>query len=600
MRKFCLALVGLLVCGLAVAAPPQVVSVRPALSREMWARRFRNSDWSVPAAEAKLYEKFELQVDLRTTFTNPFDPDQVDLSAEFTAPSGKVYNIWGFYNPSWGAEWMLRFSPTEVGTWKYVVKVRDQEGQAESQPGEFRCVPSDHPGFVTIASNRRYLTFSNGTSFYGVGMWYNDGFGSYGQGTISEKNLDELRDAGANFISFFSSPLETRGTGLGRYDPARVGRLDEVFQWCEDRDMYISWNLVFHAFISEAVWGAGNTQYLTSPYRSITSAKDFFGSDEAWKYQEKLYRYVIARWGYSRALYLWLVVDEINGTEGWTEGDHAVAEAWCRKMRDFFHAHDPYGRPTAGTQSGGIDQWWADGYKIFDIAAREIYEAQGHPMPPGGKPDLVNHNPLRYSYLNYAKQTQALWRDFDKPAIIAETGWDLTYYEPGMPGYLATYHNALWATLVNGTCASPFWWAYSGYINPSVVTPQMGNLARFVRDIDFAGADWRPIQVEMSSGDGWAMQSDALTFGWVANPTSGVAQESFTVGGLEDGSYEVHLYRTWRGQYIDPIEVTAAHGKVTVSIPELTVQEDHGQNIGDDIAFKITKPGTYHTSRRNR
>ena len=57
-------------------------------------------------------------------------------------------------------------------------------------------------------------------------------------------------------------------------------------------------------------------------------------------------------------------------------------------MNDFFHAHDPYGRPTTGTQSGGIDQWWPEGYRIFDIAAREIYEAQGHPMPPGGKPDL--------------------------------------------------------------------------------------------------------------------------------------------------------------------------------------------------------------------
>jgi len=90
----------------------------------------------------------------------------------------------------------------------------------------------------------------------------------------------------------------------------------------------------------------------------VTEAADFFKSDEAWKWQEMLYRYIIARWGYSRALMLWFVVDEINGTEGWGKGDHAVAEQWCRKVHQFLHEHDPYGRPTpahraAESRNGG-------------------------------------------------------------------------------------------------------------------------------------------------------------------------------------------------------------------------------------------------------
>jgi len=40
-----------------------------------------------------LYEKLELHVDLKATYTNPFDPDQIDLWAEFTAPSGKPWRI---------------------------------------------------------------------------------------------------------------------------------------------------------------------------------------------------------------------------------------------------------------------------------------------------------------------------------------------------------------------------------------------------------------------------------------------------------------------------------------------------------------------------
>ena len=576
-------------CVPSLAAPPVFNYVGPTLTREQWLERFRtpgrNRGQQTP--EIGLYEKFELNVDLRATFSNPFDPEEVDLWAEFTAPSGKVYKIWGFYSPGrFGAVWMVRFTPTEIGLWKYQLHVRDREGAADSRPGEFRCVPSPHHGFVTIAPNKRYLRYSDGTSFYGVGMWYNDNYGGAGQGYISEANLDDLKNRGANFISFFHEPLETMATGLGRYDLDRCGRLDEVFRWCEDRDLAISWDLVFHTHLSETVWEP--TLYRVNPYRSITSAKDFYGSDEAWKYQQKLYRYVIARWGYSRALYLWFVIDEINGTDGWVHGEHQVAEDWCRKMNDFFHAHDPYGRPTTGTQSGGFDNWWPEGYRIFDVAGREIYEAQGHPMPPGGKPDLIHHHPLRYSYQNYATQTQNLWRGFDKPAIIAESGWDHTYYEPGTPGYLATYHNALWVSLANGACATPFWWSFSPRVNDSVLTSQLNALARFVGEIDFAGTEWTPIEVAMSTGGGWAMKSDDLIYGWVVNPTSGVAKESFTIAGLTDGDYEVRLYRTWAGRYLKPASVTAAEGRLTVVIPELLPQEGHANNIGDDVAFKIS------------
>lgn len=66
-----------------------------------------------------------------------------------------------------------------------------------------------------------------------------------------------------------------------------------------------------------AVWGGGNARYRNNPYSLISGAAGFFGNEKTWQYQEKLYRYIIARWGYSRALFLWFIVDEINGTEGW-------------------------------------------------------------------------------------------------------------------------------------------------------------------------------------------------------------------------------------------------------------------------------------------
>jgi hypothetical protein len=586
----------LLLAGSLHAAPPRVTSVRQAPPPEV-VQQMRLGLIQPPAPGERpptypvaRYEKLELRIGLEATFRNPYDPEEVDLWAEFTSPSGKLWKIWGFYNPSnWNALWMVRFSPSENGRWRYVVKVRDREGTAASKPAEVTVVESRHHGFVGIAENHRYLRFSDGTPFYGVGLWYNDNYEQYNNGVITEEGLDALRQHGANFISFYSGPLETLGTGLGRYDENRAGRLDQIFEWCEKRDIQISWNIWFHSYYSESIWGGGNARYANNPYRAVTAAEDFFKSADAWNYTEKVYRYMLARWGYSRALFLWFVVDEINGTEAWMNGGSDAGEVWCRKVHDWLKASDPYGRPTTGTQSGGIKQWWPAGYQIFDIAAREIYEAQGHPFPQSGKPDPASENPLRISYLNYAKQTQDLWSGFVKPAIVGECGYDHTFYEPGMPGYLAMYHNALWAGLANGLAATPFWWSNGPYTGDSVLTRTMLYFSQFVRDIDFTRGPWKPVKLEVSGGDGWALVSDGRTFGWVVNPLNGVANETFRVPGLDDGRYEVRLYRTWRGQYLDPISANTTGGVVTVKIPELRPNGGRAQQTGDDIAFKITR-----------
>ncbi len=585
---------GLLLAGfppLLLGAPPEILAVRPSPPPEI-VRQIRLGLF-VPPQEPRpvkvgCFEKLELQIDLRAGFQNPYDPDDLDLWAEFQAPSGKTWKIWGFYNPSsWSALWMIRFTPVESGAWRYVVKVRDRQGTAESKPAEFSVSETSRRGFLRIAPNRRYLQYQDGSPFYGVGLWYNDGYELFQRGSIDEEGLDLLAQRGANFISFFPSPLETMGTGLGRYDENRAGRLDQIFEWCEKRDLHISWNLWFHSYISEAVWGGGNARYRNNPYRLLTPAEGFFASDEAWKYEQKLHRYIVARWGYSPSLFLWFVIDEINGTEGWLKGGTDQAERWCRQVHDWFKAHDPYGRPTTGTRSGGIKEWWPEGYRIFDIAAREIYEAQGHPIPESGKPDPVGAHPLRFSYLNYARQTQDLWKGFFKPAIIGECGWDHTYYEPGMPGYMAMYHNALWVGLANGLSMTPFWWAYGPYLNDSILTRSMLYFSRFVREIDFGNGEWKPLELRVSHGDGWAMQSAVRTFGWVVHPLNGVANETVTVPGLADGKYQVLLYRTTRGEYLAPLPAASEGGELRFTIPELKTTGGRAQHIGNDVAFHI-------------
>jgi hypothetical protein len=401
-----------------------------------------------------------------------------------------------------------------------------------------------------------------------------------------KEELDNLKALGVNFIGTFITPLETWGTGVGRYDQNIAGRLDELLQMLEERDMLLSLNLWFHSYLSETVWGGGNVRWYVNPYKQITEAKDFYSSDAAWKYQEKLYRYFIARWGYSRSLALWFIVDEINGTDGWVKGDSLAASEWGRKVHNYLKTNDPYNRPTTGTRSGGIKEFWHEGYQTFDIAAREIYEAQGFPINNTSSIDSAAVNPLTSSYRNYASENQKLWHGYGKPVINGETGWAHTFYEPSMPGYLAMYHNALWVTLSTGSAMTPFWWAHSRFLNDNIVNSQITSIRRFTDRIHFSKlTDIAPAQVKCLRGDAYAMKSNEVVFGWVVNSDSDVAGEKITVSSIKNGKYKLMIFHTWRGVFLEENEVTVTNGTISFGPPYMRITGSQANYIGQDLAF---------------
>ncbi len=537
-----------------------------------------------------VYEKMEISFNVRANFVNPFDPDDIDITATFTSPQGKTWNIHGFYSYTFGTLWKVRFSPDEAGRWNYSISIRDKGGEGITDVRSFVAIKSAGKGPVRVAPNKRYLSYANGSDFYGVGLWYNDGYTVFNHGFVKAEELDNLKSLGVNFISTFITPLETWGSGLGRYDQNICGRLDELLDMCEERDMLLSLNLWFHSYLSETIWGGGNIRWYTNPYQQVTAAKDFFRSEPAWKFQEKLYRYFIARWSYSPSLAIWFIVDEVNGTDGWASGDSLAASRWGQKVHDYFKNNDPYNHPTTGTRSGGITEFWHEGYQAFDMAAREIYEAQGFQINTTSTTDSVTVNPLTSSYSNYAQEIRKLWNGYQKPVIIGETGWDHTFYEPNMPGYLAQYHNALWVALTTGCAMTPFWWAHSRFVNDNVLTSQITNIRRFTDRIPFARlTDVMPAKVSSARGDAFAMKGSDRVFGWVVNAKSDVAGDRITVSGVPDGKYMLRIFHTWRGQFIEEKEVTCARGTLSFGVPYMRITGSHARYIGQDVAFILER-----------
>lgn len=539
-----------------------------------------------------IYEKWELSMDIKAEYVNPFNAEDISITAHFISPSGIPWKIHGFYNyNNWQSLWNLRFSPNETGKWSYQLYIKDKNGVHDSVRNSFIVKPSIHKGPIQIAPNRRFLQYANGTSFYGTGMWYNDNYAAYNKGQITAAVLDEMKNLNMNFISTFIAPLETQGSGLGRYDQAAAGRIDEILSMLEERDMQLSLNIWFHAYLSETVWPGGNKRWNTNPYKQITAANDFYRSEEAWKYQEQLYRYMIARYSHSRAMMLWFVIDEVNGTDGWVSGDSLQAAEWGKKVHTYFKTNDPYQHLTTGTRSGGINEYWHEGYQVFDLPNREIYEAQGFPILRDGKIDQGDEHPLMLSYLNYAGQVTKLWDNYKKPAIIGETGWDHTFYEPSMPGYQAMYHNALWVSLANGTAMTPFWWAYSGYLNDNIFTNQNKSIARFVNEIPWAKLTGLTRIKNITGGKhAFAIESNQLIYGWIANPESDVTNAEIKITpGKPYTKYKLKLFHTWRGQFLPDTEISSINGTITFTIPTLKIEGGQSKYIGQDVAFILER-----------
>jgi hypothetical protein len=180
---------------------------------------------------------------------NPFDPDELEIRVEFTAPSGKRSEIGAFWYrefrppaavlangpPSWRA----RFTPTEVGSWTAVARIPARG--LETEPVTFQVTTSANPGFIRVhPQNPRYVAFDDGTFFYPIGL--NMGWWSGAGTALGDYNkwMTLFASNGGNTIRVWmvdwSFGIEWDDTHLGDYT-RRLGKawlLDQIFRMAEE------------------------------------------------------------------------------------------------------------------------------------------------------------------------------------------------------------------------------------------------------------------------------------------------------------------------------------------------------------------------------
>jgi len=287
------------------------------------------------------YEKFEITFDVMKTYKNPFDPREVDIECTFVAPSGAVTVVPAFYYqnyirsvearierliPLGRSQWKIRFAPAEVGTYRYFIDLEDG-AHVRTAARSFEAVPSSNPGFVRISkADHNYFEFDNGQFFYpighnicasfdvrnaeqlGINLLFDEGTAAYDRylsGMVrGHETLGRIWMACWAFAIEWSRAYNDYYRGLGRYSMQNGWRLDYILDFAERNGIYLMITFDSHGHWETSV----ESNWDTSPYNIVNGGildrpVELFYNPEAQRLYEQRVRYIMARWGYSPAVF---------------------------------------------------------------------------------------------------------------------------------------------------------------------------------------------------------------------------------------------------------------------------------------------------------
>ena len=520
------------------------------------------------------YESLEMSVELSAEYDNPFDAREVQLNGIFTAPDDTTMDVPGFWDGEAG--WLLRFTPSQEGEWQYALTVQDGNGSSEAMSGTFNVTTSELHGWLLPGNqvnpdySGHYLVHHDGTPFYGVG--YCEALNILIDGFDAEDGVrlfDNMQESNENFVVWW--PLYTNspiGRSYDNYMQSNLDLIDLVVADAQSEGIFLIFTVWDHPELRDDTHAWDTGRWENNGFKNLGSLESFFVSEEAWAWQENLYRYMIARWGYSPAIGMWQTVSEINGTNAYEETD-----AWHSRVNDYFVANDPYRHPTTASMAGDVD--WEAGHLAMDAPQVHVYALD----------DAVA------AAATIAGWTETMWQRAEKPNWVGEfgVGGDQLYPE--------LFHNSIWAALAAGAAMTPAEWNSGGFWGRPTeeMDADMVRLATFVSDMPLAA--WDPNALEINSSNpqvrAWGVAGEMGGLFWVQDfslegqPVAEVRAVELIHGdvvveieGLDAGSYTILPFDTWQGLYLDGIAlICEADQPCSLTLPVFEA----------DMAFKILR-----------
>jgi len=564
--------------------------------------------------EVARYGAIELTLDLRATCDNPFDPEDIDVHAEFTSPAGKAVRVNGFLfqpfarrlqdgaeriEPAGEPVWKLRFTPDSTGNWSGKITAKDRTRSTSQAIPAFEVKDSPSPGFVRRGKSNPFgFAWENGKPFFPVGenMCWGGRRGSFDY----DAWLPELSKAGGDYLRIWmcswncalewsQDPKGDRRSGnyhgVGVYSLDNAWKLDTILDAAERNGISVMLCLgTYGEFKDGGYFNEG--QWKANPYNQANGGPcgkpgDFWTNPTARKLYRQRLRYLAARYAHRTNLQSWEFWNESEAPAAWVK-----EMAACLKGTGDLHlpAADPY-QHLVTTTYGNAEVW----------EIPEIDFTQTHSYGTGNIPDHATE-------IHREAQRHAR---FGKPHLMGEFGIDWrspdSKYDAGGAGI--NLHNGLWASALSGDAGGAMLWWWDNYVHPKRVYAQFGAFRKFVDAVPWNAGKWQPLTIspapesaaaaggasEPAPLRGYGLVHERLAIAWLQNTRHQwkngyekkeilpVPPMEIVLRELPAGRYQVEWWDTSTGEVTRRETVQAASGELQLHTPELA----------EDVALKL-------------
>ncbi|MCC6282337.1 MAG: DUF5060 domain-containing protein [Saprospiraceae bacterium] len=467
--------------------------------------------------------KFEVKLDVTANWVNPYDYDEIRVAAVFTDPDGLSKTVDGFFmqdhtitNTQTGSlstvgngSFKVRFSPDKTGTWTYALSITNAAGTGTFSPQTFSVTAptqDGNAGFVR-SGQTNYLHFDDGKQYIPVGeniAWQST------NAYVDFKNwLTKLSDNDGNFFRLWQCSwglgLEWRNgsagyAGLRKYKQNNAFYTDWLLDFCAEKGIYVMYCLQHHGQVSTNV----NPNWSDSPYNAANGGPcantwDFFTNTAAKNHTKNRYRYVLARWGYSRNIMSWELFNEVGWTDQFEQRKADIAD-WHAEMAAYLKTNDP------------------NVHLVTTSYVNEYNDPNTWSLP-----DIdftQTHFYVETPYLERALATgvRSYLNDYGKATINGEFG--LSGSGSGL-GALDPdgihIHNSMWGSLFAGGMGTGMSWWWDNYIDPKNLYFHFAPISAVARVVPLqatnmspasAGVSGVPADLLLSPTQGWGAVSD--------------------------------------------------------------------------------------------
>lgn len=566
------------------------------------------------------FEKFELTFELPDRYANPFDTNEVAVTAVFEGPDGSNTWVSGFYSqehfrevradgeqirPQGRPFWCVRFAPLLPGGYRYALQVRDRRGRSEKEYGGFTALPPRRPGFVRVSkADPRFFEFSDGSPCYPIGHNIRSPYDTrldrlfpwarrFPRGSSAYvRYFADMAKHGENLVEVWTAPWflglewtpERPGYhGIGQYNLIHAWELDRILDEAERHRIYV--NLVVHnhgkfSSYSDEEWE--RNPFFTKNGGYLTRPEQYFDDPAAMQSFRSLMRYMTARWSYSTCLFGWELWSELDLT-GSAHNTYKCDEVveWHRVMGRAIKAMDPNDHVIGTHVCGDYTHQYPPVIALpeVDYCAMDAYHGDSSPL----------------RIVRLIEETAAYNVPYGKPFVITEFGG--SPFGAGFKHMTETLHAALWSSVCIPTGTTPMFWWWE-LVEEENLYPEFSALAAFMKGEDRRGPERRKCDLDLFVNDRPARMLSGKCFkdaraghGWIYHYDQSYSRIDpfgppvtsnivLSLDSMAAGLIRVEFWDTTKGIPVGTATGTVLNGTFSAAVPP----------FARDIAFKIKRP----------